>query len=80
MANPTPDDHEGHERRVRKILTQARREVGVRDLVTFAFARMWTVVLAIGATMYALINRWHVSGKDRRNHEGLENDKKKGNP
>ncbi len=80
MARPNQDQHEGHERRVRKILTRARHEVGVRDLVTFSFARMWTVLLAIGAAIYALVGSWHVNGQDRRNDADQDNDNKKGNP
>jgi hypothetical protein len=56
----TSNDNEGHERRVASILSSARREVGVRDLLVFSCARMWTVVLAIGAVVYGLCTRWCV--------------------
>jgi len=55
MIDETETNEEGHDRRVTNILTRARQEVGVRDLVTFSFARMWTVLLALGAVLYTLI-------------------------
>lgn len=46
----------GHGRRVSKILDRARHETGVRDLVTFSGARMWTVLLALAAILYVLLD------------------------
>jgi hypothetical protein len=51
-------DERAHERRVEQILRRARREVGLRDFLTFCGARLWTAVLAIGAELYAaFVNR-----------------------
>jgi hypothetical protein len=47
----------GHERRVQTVLRRARQETGVRDLVSFSLGRMWTVLLSLGAVVYALFAR-----------------------
>jgi hypothetical protein len=44
-----------HERRVQNVLIRARQEIGVRDLISFSLGRMWSVLLSLGAVVYALI-------------------------
>ena len=46
--------------RIRRIVDRARREVGVRDLVTFCVAHIWCVLLILGAVCC----RWYVSHQD----------------
>ena len=53
-------DQQEHHRRVAAILKQARRETGVRDLLTFGLATMWTALLGLGAVLYALFAKWRV--------------------
>lgn len=57
MANSTSDQNEGHERRVENVLKRTRREVGLRDLLTMSFGRIWVVLLEFGAVLYALCGR-----------------------
>ena len=57
---PHEIDQREHDRRVQTILTRARRETGVRDLLTFGLATMWTALLSLGAVLYALFARSRV--------------------
>ena len=59
MSDPEAfQDDQAHERRVQRILKQARRETGLRDLLTFCGARVWIAILALGAAAYvAIANR-----------------------
>ena len=45
------------EQRIRRIVERAQREVGIRDLLTFCLARIWTVLLILGAVCSA----WYAS-------------------
>ncbi len=40
-----------HERRVRQIVDRARHEVVVRDVLTFLVARIWIILLSLGAVL-----------------------------
>ena len=53
-------DQREHDRRVEAVLKRARRETGIRDLVTFGLAAMWTTLLDLGAVFYALLTERHV--------------------
>ncbi len=41
------------EKRVSKILSQARRDVGLRDFITLIFVRFWVVLAEMTCTIFA---------------------------
>ena len=57
--HPHQIDLQEHDRRVAAILKRARRETGVRDLLTFALVKMWATLLGVGAAAYWLFSKWH---------------------
>ena len=57
---PSRNDQQEHDRRVATILKQARRETGVRDLLAFALAKMWTALLGVGAVVYSFFSKSHL--------------------
>ena len=57
---PHEIDQRDHNRRVKAVLKRARRETGVRDLLTFGLATMWTALLSLGVVLYALFAKWRV--------------------
>lgn len=60
MSNSSVDQTSNSEQRIRRIVSRARRETGLRDLVTFCVARMWSVLLILGAVCSA----WYASKGD----------------
>ena len=57
MSESSTQQGRTSEERIQRIVRRARREVGVRDLLTFCFARIWTVLLILGAVCSA----WYAS-------------------
>jgi hypothetical protein len=53
------EDQREHDRRVEAVLGRARRETGVRDLLTFSFVKMWAALLAVGAVFCVLFGKWY---------------------
>lgn len=45
------------EQLTRQIVSRAQDHVKLRDLLAFAFARIWAVVLVLGAVLFALSSR-----------------------
>lgn len=54
-TQPTPDDPATAERRAGKILRRAKREVAIRDLLTFGTVRLGAVLVALGAVVVAVL-------------------------
>ena len=63
MSGPSVQQERTSQERIRRIVRRARQEVGVRDLLTFCLARIWTVLLILGAVYSA----WYAS-KGSQNH------------
>ncbi len=57
MSEPNAQQAHTSEQRIRRVIQRARREVGIRDLLTFCLARIWTVLLILGAVCSA----WYAS-------------------
>lgn len=57
MSEPMVDMDHNSEQRIRRVVDRARREAGLRDLLTFCLARIWTVLLILGAVCSA----WYAS-------------------
>ena len=53
----------GSAERVARILGRARREVAMRDFITFIFGRIWAVILLVGAQLYAEFRKWQAGLK-----------------
>ncbi len=53
MSESSAQQVQTSQQRIRQIVRRARREVGVRDLLTFCLARIWTVLLILGAVSSA---------------------------
>ena len=49
MSDPPVEQNDRSGQRIRRIVQRARREVGLRDLLTFCVARIWSVLLILGA-------------------------------
>ena len=47
----------GEEELTQRIVSQARAEVKLRDFLAFVLVRIWTVVLALGAVLFARFQR-----------------------
>ncbi len=59
------DGPEAEGQRVALILAKARRDVAVRDLITFIAARAWTAVSSLGSILAALVgDRGSTSPRD----------------
>ncbi len=57
MSDSDVEQTRDSEQRIRRIVDRARHETGLRDLVTFCVARIWSVLLILGAVCSA----WYAS-------------------
>ena len=51
------DDTTSSEERIQRIMSRARSETAVRDLVGFGVGRIWLVLLELFAIAYKAVNR-----------------------
>ncbi len=61
-----------NEKKISKIISQARRDIGVRDFILLVFVRFWIVLAEI--TCKAIAS--HSKGKDSENFK-LKSDRKR---
>ncbi len=57
MSNQSNVKGTGDEQLTLRIVSTAQDHVKLRDLLAFAFARIWAVVLLLGAVLFAWSNR-----------------------
>lgn len=57
LVKTEPKNSPGSEQRVKKIITSAKSEAGLRDLLTHSLIRIWLPILSIGSIFFVMFNR-----------------------